>query len=200
MTKIAPWDVVSSPVRGKDILILATPGAGYETLIGRAQRLKLPIFNLADLGGYRADSLHPYSWLINLEKAFYEITVPWNPARIYIGYADNFLAVSSLPWARVVVFNPSWDDLETRIVDYRKRNGLRQAESQDKEDAILANLRSISVLLSRTSFATIDALPDNPRSLLGFLKLSKPEPYFHSRVIEEVRDIQDNPGDGAKEF
>jgi hypothetical protein len=192
---LAPWDRVSSPVRNRDVLVLAAPGSGYETLIASASDAGLPVYNLADLGGYRADSLHPYSWSISLEQCFYRITTPWDKPSVYVGYADNFLAVASLPWAKVFRVTVSWTDLQSRILDYRKRKGLSEAETQEKEDAVIANLQSINVLLSRTPFVPIQEMPRNPRALLSLLRYSNPEPYFSEVVIQAVRTIQDKPGD-----
>lgn len=160
------WDMVSSPIHHKDTLILGAPGMGYETLIEQAIKAKLPIKNIGDFG-YRSSSLYPTQWLINLDEAYYRTTAPWEPPRVWIGYAQNWQALIRLPWHKVLYFDISDELLSDRISKYRVKHSLDEHEYAEKSDEVSRGLLLIRDMLRESPLTSIP-IPSDVRELMKY--------------------------------
>ena len=189
--------MVSSPIHHKDTLILGVPGCGYETLIAKAQQLKLPIKNVGDFG-YRSSSLYPKQWLINLDECYSISTAPWLKPTIWIGYAQNWHALICLPWAKVLRFELPEEKLKERIVGYRKKHDLNSHEPEGTEDSIITGLNTIGLMLASSQLKGIP-IPDSPRDLMKYTNVTG-KPIVPDEVVLRMRGMDQLAPQGATEF
>jgi len=181
------WDMASSPIHHKDTLILGVPGSGYETLIAKAAASKLPIRNIGELG-YRASSLYPTQWLVNLDEAYSRSTEPWSKPTIWLGYCQNWAALIRLPWHKVKRFQISEAELTNRIKRYRQLHELNSLEPEGREAEVIAGLLLIRRMLEESPLTPI-ATPDKPGKLLRYSNGVKGQPIMSDALIEDMRKI-----------